>query len=502
MTKIIQRHDTAANWTSINPVLAAGEMGVETDTNKFKFGDGATAWSSLAYATSGSGGGSGTTLTSTDGTTTYSKLALGDNLVVILPELLWTNPQMNSNSQDGYVASASVSSSISSTAIYKAFDKNLTAQDECWYTGPVSMPQWIMLECPEPVRLTRCMIMDEVKTPEGFKSGYIQGSNDGSTFDTLYTITDRASTAGLQTTYQINTDTYYKYLRVYCTASYGSGLSIQEIEFSGFIKSAAAVPTLNVNPATTTTLGGIKVGENLSITEDGTLSAGTEVFNKDAFNIVGSPTITDDGAASGFSTANYVQIPMPNLSTASTWTIQGKFSFGGALNTTEQDLLSSSASYRVIAVAICKGSTSANIGKLGFNIGTSTRWIDAGNSSSSLVLNNSYYFKIVFTGTSYQLFISEDGKTYTKEIDFESSVKLSYDSGYNFNLGVNRDATIAPWLGGIDLSKFKIIADGVTVFDGSRFALGQDVKTFTGYSDTGTLVLKSINGVLQWVAEA
>ena len=50
MTKIIQRHDTSANWTSINPVLAAGEMGVETDTNKFKFGDGVTVWNSLAYA--------------------------------------------------------------------------------------------------------------------------------------------------------------------------------------------------------------------------------------------------------------------------------------------------------------------------------------------------------------------------------------------------------------------------------------------------------------------
>lgn len=53
MTKIIQRHDTAANWTAVNPVLAAGEMGVETDTNKFKFGDGTTAWSGLAYAAGG-----------------------------------------------------------------------------------------------------------------------------------------------------------------------------------------------------------------------------------------------------------------------------------------------------------------------------------------------------------------------------------------------------------------------------------------------------------------
>ena len=43
------RNDTAANWTSANPTLAAGEMGVETDTDKFKIGDGATAWTSLGY---------------------------------------------------------------------------------------------------------------------------------------------------------------------------------------------------------------------------------------------------------------------------------------------------------------------------------------------------------------------------------------------------------------------------------------------------------------------
>ena len=51
MTARLQnRRDTAANWTSNNPTLAAGEIGYETDTTKFKIGDGATAWSSLAYA--------------------------------------------------------------------------------------------------------------------------------------------------------------------------------------------------------------------------------------------------------------------------------------------------------------------------------------------------------------------------------------------------------------------------------------------------------------------
>lgn len=47
--KIKHRLDTSANWTSANPVLLAGEMGIESDTHKFKFGDGVTAWTSLSY---------------------------------------------------------------------------------------------------------------------------------------------------------------------------------------------------------------------------------------------------------------------------------------------------------------------------------------------------------------------------------------------------------------------------------------------------------------------
>jgi len=46
---IQHKRDTAANWTSNNPTLAAGEFGFETDTGKFKAGDGSTAWSSLGY---------------------------------------------------------------------------------------------------------------------------------------------------------------------------------------------------------------------------------------------------------------------------------------------------------------------------------------------------------------------------------------------------------------------------------------------------------------------
>lgn len=52
-SRMQQRRDTAANWTSNNPTLANGEIGIESDTKKMKVGDGATAWSSLAYAATG-----------------------------------------------------------------------------------------------------------------------------------------------------------------------------------------------------------------------------------------------------------------------------------------------------------------------------------------------------------------------------------------------------------------------------------------------------------------
>lgn len=47
------RRDTAANWTSVNPVLGIGEPGIETDTTLMKVGDGTTAWNSLPYTHNG-----------------------------------------------------------------------------------------------------------------------------------------------------------------------------------------------------------------------------------------------------------------------------------------------------------------------------------------------------------------------------------------------------------------------------------------------------------------
>ena len=56
--KFLPQYRTAAQWSAADSVLLRGEIGVESDTRKFKFGDGTTSWNNLGYAQGESAGGS------------------------------------------------------------------------------------------------------------------------------------------------------------------------------------------------------------------------------------------------------------------------------------------------------------------------------------------------------------------------------------------------------------------------------------------------------------
>jgi hypothetical protein len=81
MSTIIQhKRGTATQWTTSNPLLLAGEMGWESDTNKFKIGDGTLLWNALSYASSAGGG--GTNFTGAGTSITGVQSALGVTLPI------------------------------------------------------------------------------------------------------------------------------------------------------------------------------------------------------------------------------------------------------------------------------------------------------------------------------------------------------------------------------------------------------------------------------------
>lgn len=83
MADMIQiRRDTAANWTSANPILAQGELGAETDTSKIKIGDGTTAWASVPYLIDA---GDYLTATSTNTLTNKTITFAGNTLTGVAP---------------------------------------------------------------------------------------------------------------------------------------------------------------------------------------------------------------------------------------------------------------------------------------------------------------------------------------------------------------------------------------------------------------------------------
>ena len=110
--RIQVRRGVAADWTSVNPILAAGEMGYETDTNKFKFGNGTGAWSTLSYGASDTPGvteiaqdainsalavGTGLTKTYNDGANT---------ITVAINDAVWATKAYVDSSNSGLVSTA------------------------------------------------------------------------------------------------------------------------------------------------------------------------------------------------------------------------------------------------------------------------------------------------------------------------------------------------------------------------------------------------------------
>src|SRR6476620_8179313 len=85
------RRAKAADWVTENPTLADGELGLETDTLKIKFGDGSTDWIDQSYATPG------TSTVSTSSTDTLTNKRITGRVVTVTAG---ATPSINTDNGD------------------------------------------------------------------------------------------------------------------------------------------------------------------------------------------------------------------------------------------------------------------------------------------------------------------------------------------------------------------------------------------------------------------
>ena len=165
-----------------------------------------------------------------DGTTTFA--VPFKDVKIIKKDLV---PEMASNSQGGYVLT---SSSIYSAdyAPYQAFDKNKhSTYDSTFATANGTTTGWIQVEMPSKEKVTEFSLQARATGPVSNRTSFIDfqllGSNDGTNFDTLFSITgEPAWSAGEIREYELTTKGFYKYYRLNVSKSADTPyVDIQEI---------------------------------------------------------------------------------------------------------------------------------------------------------------------------------------------------------------------------------------------------------------------------------
>lgn len=89
-TRIQLRRGTSEALTAVNEVLLAGEMCLETNTGKYKIGDGSTAWNNLEYA-GGEAASSDTYVSSSSLEHETWTMTLDDDSVITKDVATWTS---------------------------------------------------------------------------------------------------------------------------------------------------------------------------------------------------------------------------------------------------------------------------------------------------------------------------------------------------------------------------------------------------------------------------
>lgn len=300
---------------------------------------------------------------------------------------------------------------------------------------------------------------------------------------------DAIATKDASTLYWV-TDTKIIYLGDTAVGNFSSGRNIGEIVSSSLPLTDAGLHLLDG-----TRLSGDGIyGEFVQYIAD--LYNDTKVYNSSAFTIVGSPTITADGIASGFSSSNYITKAFTQVENNE---VVFKIGFnlnntttGGTTNYSLFELLDTTTSQNTSIFAIRMN----NVDKISLSQPSKfgTQWFKdiqptnySANALIELKLNRTTQ-TLSYKYYENDVLHTQGSTASTADWGVASLVQL----GYRFN----------PFLGSIDLKQFSFAVDGVEVFSGSKpanyFTTESDWQSSVStYGVCGKFVYNSVNNTVR-----
>ncbi len=183
------------------------------------------------------------------------------------------------------------------------------------------------------------------------------------------------------------------------------------------------------------------------------VETGLDVLKPDNYTVVGSPSITADGVAGGFSNSNYIKCPLITLSSISTFEQTIKFTTSSDI-TSNQGILDrdDTQSNTFSILRILNGKFVMLLLGSGQIIG-----------NHQVQANTQYYIKLKYDGKKVYLYYSFDGIDYT----LDSSSTYTFTSGYFLPL-IGRQAPsstgVMPFKGQIDLNSIKVYSNGNLIY--------------------------------------
>jgi hypothetical protein len=253
-TKIQLRRDTSANWTSISPILSAGEIGYETNTGKLKIGNGSSVWSALdyfetdlsEYLTASSA--STTYLTEASASTNYATKTYADNAVAAIVD----SAPSTLNTLNELAAALGDDANFASTVATSLGNKLDSSTASSTYLTQVSASTVYAPIVPTTQTSFRNVIINGGFDIDQRNSGATQTITSGAalayTVDRWYGYCTGANVTGARVAATAPSQYYYRFTGATSNTGVGFG---QRIEAANSFHFAGQTATLAVNIAST-----------------------------------------------------------------------------------------------------------------------------------------------------------------------------------------------------------------------------------------------------------